>query len=239
MRPLSILQQKELIRIYTTYNSPILYKEIIPEADSHSFSHDYILASSSLNTKIGSSSRHWLIQLQKEVKKQPELSICAWEGCFATKAIAPVEFKVNDMGKTRKKLKKIVGNEFCRFHQCVNLAGGNKVKTNPNDLWTAVQAGLLWQNSLRPSSVLGKIAFNKSSELIQGFLDHRPLTINSYKSEKQLDIEKAIASPKSCKKLRERLLKEISEMKQAKEFEIRATEELKRLSEYSVLNSVR
>ena len=238
IRPLSSLQQKELLRIYTSLNSPVLYPDIIPEPDLYKFTHEYLLASHTQNSKSANSSRNWLIQIQKDQQRLSEQTICAWEGCFSSKSVAPVDFKVNDIGKTRKKLKKIAGNEFCRFHQCVNLTSGNKKKPYSSELWPAVQSGLLWQNSIKSTSILGKIVTNKSSEIIANYLDYRPLSISSYKSEKQLEIDKIVSNPDSCKKFREKLLTEIADLKRSRDFESAATEELKKLSEFSNLSTV-
>lgn len=234
LRTLSPLQQKELLRIYTSLASPILYPDIIPEPDLYKFSYEYIILSNSYYSRSGSGCRNWLIQIQKDQGKNNELNFCTWEGCFCPRALQPVDFKIADMGKTRKKLKKIVGNDFCRLHQCVNLACGTGKKiAGGSVLWPAIQAGIMWQQCIKPTSVFSKIITNKAQDVVKGFMDPKYMSISSFKTERQLEIDKALSNPEACKKFKEQLLQEISELKRLKDHESAATDELKKISDMS------
>ncbi|OMJ92922.1 hypothetical protein SteCoe_4265 [Stentor coeruleus] len=234
IRTLSPLQQKELLRIYTSLSSPILYPDIIPEPDLHKFSYEYLLLNNSYYSRSGSGCRNWFIQIQKDQWKNNELNFCTWDGCFCPRALQPVDFKIADMGKTRKKLKKIVGNDYCRLHQCVNLACRTAKKTSgASVLWPAIQAGIMWQQSIKPTSVFSKIITGKALDIVKGFMDPKYMTINSFKTERQLEIDKALSNPESCKKFKEQLLQEITELKRLKDHESAATDELKKISDMS------
>jgi hypothetical protein len=241
IKSVSPSQKQELLRIYTTNNSPILYPEIIPETDIYNFSHEYILINNTQSSRIGNGSRNWIVQLQKDFENKNEVCVCAWNGCLAPKALHPVNFKVLSMAKTRKKIKKITGNDLCRLHQCINLAiGAKKGQIAGSELWSAVQGGILWQNKIKATSNFHKIITNKVPDLLKDHLDPKNLGLSKYKSEKQLKIEKIISDPEGYKKLKKATLKEILELKKTKEYESAATEELKKISEYSnVLNNVR
>jgi len=232
LSPLSLLERTELIRVYTSVNSPILHPIIIPETDLQKFEYEYILVNNNLQSKSSNGCRNWLVQLDKSSEKSSEQTICAYSGCLAQKLLTPVDFKLGEQGKTRKKLKKISGNEFCRLHQCINLLTRSKKKSYPTtELWPAVQSGLLWRNTIKSSSLLGKILSSQSRELIQKYLDHKKLSISNYKSEHQLEIEKIIANPEAYEKLRTKLLEETESLKHDKQYESAATEELKKISE--------
>ncbi|OMJ73506.1 hypothetical protein SteCoe_27806 [Stentor coeruleus] len=234
LRTLSPLQQKELLRIYTSSASPILYPDLIPEPDLYKFSYEYLILNNSYYSRSGSGCRNWFIQIQKDQGKNNELNFCTWDGCFCPRALQPVDFKIADMGKTRKKLKKIVGNDFCRLHQCVNLACGTGKKiTGGSTLWPAIQAGIMWQQSIKSTSVFSKIITNKALDVVKGFMDPRYMSISNFKTEKQLEIDKALSSPEACKKFKEQLLQEISELKRLKDHESAATDELKKISDMS------
>lgn len=231
---LTPLQKSELLRVYTTIASPKLYQNLIPEPDLLNFSHEYILINHSQAGKSNSGCRNWLIQLGKDVEKHSEVSICTWNSCLAQKCSYFPEFKAADIAKTKKKLKKIVGNELCRFHQCINLIGAaTKNKIGGSELWPAVLGGVLWQNKVKNSSIFGKIIGNKAGELINSFLDHRVISVNRYKSEKQLEIDKAISDPECFKKFKEKTMEEIKEFRKTKELEAAATEELRKIRDFS------
>lgn len=230
--PLSVLERTELLRVYTSINSPILHPTIIPEADLQKFEYEYILVNNNLQSKSSTGCRNWLVQLEKHTEKSSDQAICAYPGCLSHKLPTPVDFKFSDIGKTRKKLKKISGNEFCRLHQCVNLVARGKKQVFPSiELWTAVQSGLLWRNTIKPSSILGKILSTQARDLIQKNLDYRKLSISHYKTDHQLELEKTISNPESCEKLKNKLLEETLNLKFEKQYETAATEELKKIME--------
>lgn len=232
LSPLSLLERTELIRVYTSINSPILHPIIIPETDLQKFEYEYILVNNSLQSKSSNGCRNWLVQLEKSSEKTSEQAICAYSGCLAQKLLTPVDFRLGEQGKTRKKLKKISGNEFCRLHQCINLVTRSKKQSYPStELWSAVQSGLLWRNTIKSSSILGKILSSQSRELLQKNLDFKKLSISNYKSDHQLEIEKIIAVPEAFEKLKTKLQEETENLKHEKQYESAASEELKKISE--------
>ena len=234
LSPLSPLQKTELLRIYTSISSPKLYQNLIPEPDLFRFSHEYALVSYSQNSRNGSCCRNWIVQLGKEQESQSETCVCTWTGCLAPKCYSPVEFKAAEIAKTKKKLKRIVGNEFCRFHQCVNMvAAAGKNKTGCSELWPAVQGGVLWQNKIKNSSVFGKIIGNKVVEVVKEYLDWKKISINCCKTEKQLEIERIVSDAESFRKFKEKMQSEIIELRKIKDFESAATEELRKIKDYT------
>ena len=240
LRTLKDLERSELIRVYTSINSPTLHPDIIPETQLDKFNHEYILVNNSLQSRNSSAARNWLVQLEKICDKNAELAICAYPGCLSAKLLAPVDFKVAEMTKTRKKLKKISGNELCRVHQCVNLVNKGKKQNFPAiELWNAVQNGLLWRSSIKSGSILGKVLNSKAQEIINRNLNFKLLSINYFKSEKQVELEKTIADPQACIKLKDELLEELELLRHEKQYESAATEELKKIMDnFSSLNQV-
>ena len=58
LQPVSLFQKQELIKIYTSINTPRLHQEIIPELDLFAFSHEYILVNQTNYSKNGNSCRN-------------------------------------------------------------------------------------------------------------------------------------------------------------------------------------
>jgi hypothetical protein len=232
VRQITELERSELQRIYTSVNSPVLHPSIIPEADQDNFNYEYIIVNNSLQSRSSTASRNWLVQLEKSTEKITDQAICAYPGCLSAKLQSPVDFKLAELPKTRKKLKKVTGNDFCRLHQCINLLNRNKKTTLPAfELWSAIQAGLLWRGSIKPSSILGKVLGSQALEIISKTLNFRQLSIEFYKSDHQVKLEKTIADPEACAKLKEVLLEEVELLKHEKQYETAASEELRKIFE--------
>ncbi|CAG9326728.1 unnamed protein product [Blepharisma stoltei] len=249
------LNQREIIELKKAYLIPhsclSLTLDIFPEMDIKNFKYIYSL----VNWNTGNGTKYLFVQLdKKESPNSPNKEIiepiCKYEGCIApiikfskimntrkTNRVRESSSKkqLNERSRKSLQIRKKKSEDpipqllFCEFHQkmknSLKLQLPFTIDAGP-ELWKAIQGGINWRDNLIPNSRLWTF-IDCAKEDIEDYFTQVANSLSVPSSSNSLSSQLR-DSPEMFFTYKQKLTKEIEELKKRRDIEVAITDEIRK-----------